>query len=64
MHIQDAPEKPEPCYQRTGNELKPRPVGEENGIIVFNYNPISAVNYVSYAKILHFPPFITIKLSK
>ena len=32
----------------TGKELQPRPVGEENGIIVYNYMPISAVHYVSW----------------
>lgn len=30
-----------------GKELQPRPVGEEHGIIVYNYMPISAVHYVS-----------------
>ncbi|KAM7348742.1 nna1 carboxypeptidase isoform 3-T3 [Cochliomyia hominivorax] len=44
-HIPNVPQQPEPFYQPTGNELKPNPVGEENGIVVFNYNPISAVNY-------------------
>ncbi|KAM7348746.1 nna1 carboxypeptidase isoform 7-T7 [Cochliomyia hominivorax] len=46
-HIPNVPQQPEPFYQPTGNELKPNPVGEENGIVVFNYNPISAVNYFS-----------------
>lgn len=44
-HIEYVPDEPEPYYQPTGNELRPRPVGEENGIVVFNYNPVSAVNY-------------------
>jgi len=47
FHIPYVPVAPEPLNEPTGNELKPRPVGEENGIVVFNYNPISAVNYVS-----------------
>uniref|UniRef100_A0A675B3V6 Peptidase M14 domain-containing protein n=1 Tax=Anopheles darlingi TaxID=43151 RepID=A0A675B3V6_ANODA len=46
-HLDDAPETPEPYYQPTGKELQPRPVGEENGIIVYNYNPTSAVHYVN-----------------
>ncbi|XP_055587039.1 uncharacterized protein LOC129739589 isoform X2 [Uranotaenia lowii] len=46
-HIAYAPESPEPYYQPTGKELQPRPVGEENGVIVFNYNPTSAVHYDS-----------------
>lgn len=46
-HIPYVPSTPEPLNVPTGNELKPRPVGEENGIVVFTYCPISAVNYVS-----------------
>ncbi|XP_039226019.1 cytosolic carboxypeptidase Nna1 isoform X5 [Drosophila yakuba] len=44
-HIPYVPAVPEPLNAPTGNELKPRPVGEENGIVVFSYSPISAVNY-------------------
>ncbi|XP_059617798.1 cytosolic carboxypeptidase Nna1 [Phlebotomus argentipes] len=44
-HIEYVPEAPEPYYQPTGKELQPRPVGEENGIVIYNYNPVSAVNY-------------------
>ncbi|XP_034487906.1 cytosolic carboxypeptidase Nna1 isoform X3 [Drosophila innubila] len=47
IHIPYVPPHAEPLNVLTGNELKPRPVGEENGIIVFNYCPISAVNYFS-----------------
>ena len=46
-HIEYAPEQPETYYKATGKELQPRPVGEEHGIIVYNYMPISAVHYVS-----------------
>ncbi|KAH8421133.1 hypothetical protein KR222_004671, partial [Zaprionus bogoriensis] len=46
-HIPYVPSQPEPLNIPTGNELKPRPVGEENGIVVFTYCPISAVNYES-----------------
>lgn len=46
-HIEYAPEQPEPYYKATGKELQPRPVGEEHGLIVYNYMPISAVHYVS-----------------
>ncbi|KAH8385735.1 hypothetical protein KR093_010012, partial [Drosophila rubida] len=45
VHIPNVPPHAEPLNVPTGNELKPRPVGEENGIIVFTYCPISAVNY-------------------
>ncbi|XP_055844593.1 cytosolic carboxypeptidase Nna1 isoform X3 [Episyrphus balteatus] len=45
QHIAYVPVTPEAYNQPTGNELKPRPVGEENGIVVYNYNPVSAVNY-------------------
>lgn len=47
-HIEYVPPIPEPYYQPSGRELQPRPVGDENGAVVFTYNPISAVNYVSY----------------
>lgn len=47
-HIDYIPSVPEPYNKPTGNELQPRSVGEENGVVVFNYNPVSAVNYVSY----------------
>lgn len=47
FHIAYVPSTPEPYYQFTGQEIQPRPVGEENGVVVFYYNPISAVNYVS-----------------
>nr|XP_036218369.1 uncharacterized protein LOC106625653 isoform X6 [Bactrocera oleae] len=47
VHIPYVPVQPEPYNQPSGHELKPRPVGEENGVIVFNYNPVSAVNYFS-----------------
>ncbi|XP_023167196.2 cytosolic carboxypeptidase Nna1 isoform X3 [Drosophila hydei] len=47
IHIPFVPVHPEPLNVPTGNELKPRPVGEENGIVVFSYCPISAVNYGS-----------------
>uniref|UniRef100_A0A336KP57 CSON013163 protein n=1 Tax=Culicoides sonorensis TaxID=179676 RepID=A0A336KP57_CULSO len=41
-HIEYAPDQPEPYYQPTGKELQPRPVGEENGVVVYNYNPINS----------------------
>lgn len=47
-HIPYVPIKPEPYYEPTGRELRPRPVGDENGVIVYTYNPICAVNYVSF----------------
>ena len=43
-----SPEQPEPFYKATGKELQPRSVGEENGVIVYNYMPISASHYVSW----------------
>lgn len=39
---------PEPYYVPTGHEAQPKPVGEECGIIVYQYYPISAVNYVRH----------------
>lgn len=49
-HIEYVPEQAEPYYQPTGSELRPRPVGEENGVVVYNYNPVSAVNYKNEGK--------------
>lgn len=57
LHIPYVPSSPEPYYKFSGEELQPRPVGEENGVVVFTYNPISAVNYVSVLEIYFFPSF-------
>lgn len=46
VHINSTPPVPEPYYVPTGNEAQPKPVGEECGVIVYQYYPISAVNYV------------------
>lgn len=54
-HIEYNPEAPEPFYENTGKELQPRPVGEENGIVIYNYNPVSAVNYVSVCQLQNTP---------
>lgn len=47
QHIEYTPPEPEPYYQATGREVQPKPVGEEAGCVVFQYHPMSAVNYVS-----------------
>ncbi|KAK9508869.1 hypothetical protein O3M35_006326 [Rhynocoris fuscipes] len=45
-HLIDAmPTIPEPYYTVTGRELTVRPVGEDPGEVVYQYNPMSAVNY-------------------
>lgn len=41
------PPVPEQYYHPTGREIQPKPVGDEAGTIVFQYYPMSAVNYVS-----------------
>lgn len=46
QHIEYTPSEPEPYYQPTGREVQPKPVGEEAGSVVFQYYPMSAVNYV------------------
>lgn len=46
-HIEYMPPCPEQYYQPTGREIQPKPVGDEAGTIVFQYYPMSAVNYVS-----------------
>lgn len=47
QHLTWSPASPEPYYVSTGKELKPQPVGEEAGTVIFQYYPMSAVNYVS-----------------
>lgn len=47
QHIEYMPPVPEEYYQPNGREIQPKPVGEEAGVIVFQYYPMSAVNYVS-----------------
>ncbi|GLH14523.1 Cytosolic carboxypeptidase Nna1, partial [Gryllus bimaculatus] len=46
-HIEYVPPVPEQYYQPTGQEVQPKPIGEEAGQVVFQYYPISAVNYFS-----------------
>ncbi|KAK4324423.1 hypothetical protein Pmani_004939 [Petrolisthes manimaculis] len=46
-HIEDWPLYPEPFYEPTGTELRPQPVGDELGRVVYQYYPTSAVNYFS-----------------
>jgi hypothetical protein len=51
QHICWSPASPEPYYASTRNELRPQPVGEDAGTVIFQYYPMSAVNYVSNAKV-------------
>lgn len=50
-HIEYNPPYPEEYYMVTGREIQPNPVGEEAGTVVFQYYPMSAVNYVRMNKI-------------
>ena len=63
FHITYVPSAPEPYYQFSGQEIQPRPVGEENGAVVFYYNPISAVNYVSILRFVSLELPITFTLA-
>jgi hypothetical protein len=47
QHVDTTLLTPEEYYQPTGREVQPKPVGEEAGQVVFQYYPVSAVNYVS-----------------
>lgn len=47
QHITWSPASPEPYYISTGKELRPQPVGEDAGTVIYQYYPMSAVNYVS-----------------
>ncbi|CAH2234171.1 jg9051 [Pararge aegeria aegeria] len=51
QHIMWSPASPEPYYIATGKELKPQPVGEEAGTVIFQYYPMSAVNYFSRSSV-------------
>ena len=46
-HLEDWPVYPEEFYEPTGTELRPQPVGDEMGHVVYQYYPTSSVNYVS-----------------
>ncbi|XP_023311172.1 cytosolic carboxypeptidase Nna1-like isoform X2 [Anoplophora glabripennis] len=50
-HISYVPPSLEPYYIATGNECQPKPTGDECGIIVYQYTPISAVNYFSRSSV-------------
>jgi len=47
QHVDTSLSAPEEYCQPTGREVQPKPVGEEAGQVVFQYYPVSAVNYVS-----------------
>ncbi|CAH0721592.1 unnamed protein product, partial [Brenthis ino] len=51
QHLTWSPASPEPYYVSTGKELKPQPVGEEAGTVIFQYYPMSAVNYFSRSSV-------------
>ncbi|XP_066142700.1 cytosolic carboxypeptidase 2-like isoform X2 [Euwallacea fornicatus] len=50
-HISYIPPSSEPYYSVTGSEVQPKPSGEEFGVIVYQYTPISAVNYFSRSSV-------------
>jgi 4-amino-4-deoxy-L-arabinose transferase-like glycosyltransferase len=50
QHLDASLSAPEEYYQPTGREVQPKPVGEEAGQVVFQYYPVSAVNYVSVVR--------------
>nr|CAD7403250.1 unnamed protein product [Timema cristinae] len=50
-HIEYVPPAPEQYYQSTGKEVQPKAVGEEAGQVVFQYYPMSAVNYFSRSSV-------------
>jgi hypothetical protein len=47
-HIPVSPATPEQYYVPSGRELQPKPVGEEAGTVIYDYNPTTAVTYVSF----------------
>ncbi|XP_045479468.1 cytosolic carboxypeptidase 2-like isoform X2 [Harmonia axyridis] len=50
-HITTVPSQPEPYYTPTGLEMQPKPSGEDYGLIVYQYAPISAVSYFSRSSV-------------
>jgi len=46
-HIRSVPGVPEIFYEPSGKEPCPRPLGEDHGMVVFDYMPTSPVNYFS-----------------
>ncbi|PNF23664.1 hypothetical protein B7P43_G02497 [Cryptotermes secundus] len=50
-HVDTTLSTPEEYYQPTGREVQPKPVGEEAGQVVFQYYPVSAVNYFSRSSV-------------
>ncbi|KAJ8675944.1 hypothetical protein QAD02_011730 [Eretmocerus hayati] len=46
-HMDYSPSEPEPFYNPTGKEPRPKPVGDESGTILFRYCPTGATNYFS-----------------
>lgn len=54
QHITWSTASPEPYYISTGKELQPQPVGEDAGTVIFQYYPMSAVNYVSKKTVISF----------
>ncbi|PSN47951.1 hypothetical protein C0J52_10322 [Blattella germanica] len=51
QHIESISPTAELYYQPTGREVQPKPVGEEAGQVVFQYHPVSAVNYFSRSSV-------------
>ena len=46
-HIDWYPSKMESFYVTTNTEPQPQPVGEEMGVVIYNYQPRLSVDYVS-----------------
>ncbi|XP_026476191.1 cytosolic carboxypeptidase 2-like [Ctenocephalides felis] len=46
-HIEYTPPQPEPYYNFSGKEPQPKVIGEESGVVIYQYYPTSAVNYFS-----------------
>jgi len=51
-HFNIPPAGPEPFYVSTGSEPQPRPVGDEMGTVIYDYQPKLCVDYVMRTIIL------------
>lgn len=47
-HIEYNPDTPEAFYVPTGKELRPKPINDELGTVIFRYCPTNVTNYVSH----------------
>lgn len=63
-HIRSVPGVPEIFYEPTGKEPCPRPLGEDHGMVVFDYMPTSPVNYFRWENVNTIFLYLLFNISK